>query len=157
MQAASIHRGGPGVAVEADLCDPLEGPASDDRLAGRMARGMVVVAALGRALGVATRPGGHIHREHQRVGGRQAACQQVTEPLGVHATTGERGVAAAPAALVDRFQAQVRQRRDRLGAQQRVAQLEQRIGAAGEASVQLVTEGTELREGGSWHRHDRAA
>jgi hypothetical protein len=67
---------------------------------------MVVVAALGRALGVATRPGGHIHRD-----------------------------------LLDGV--------DRLGAQQRVAQLEQRIGAAGEASVQLVTEGTELREGGS--------
>jgi hypothetical protein len=59
--------------------------------------------------------------------------------------------------VVDRLQAQVRQRRDHRGAQQRVAQLEQRIGAAGEASVQLVTEGTELREGGSWHRHDRAA
>jgi site-specific DNA recombinase len=47
VQPAGVHRGGPGVAVEADLGDPLEGPAGDDRLAGRMPRGMVVVAALG--------------------------------------------------------------------------------------------------------------
>jgi hypothetical protein len=36
---------------------------------------------------------------------------------------------------VDGFKAQVRQRRDRLGAQQRIAQFEQRIGAAGVAGV----------------------
>jgi hypothetical protein len=48
---------------------------------------------------------------------------------------------------VDRLQAQVRQRRERLGAQQRVAQLEQRIGAAGETSVQPGAEGAELSTG----------
>jgi hypothetical protein len=58
---------------------------------------------------------------------------------------------------VDRLQAQVRQRRDRLGAQQRVAQLEQRIGAAGEAGVQLSPELTEPRQGEGWHRHGHAA
>jgi hippurate hydrolase len=47
----------------------------------------------------------------------------------------------------DRLQAQVRQRRDRWGTQQRVAQLEQRIGAAGEGGVQLGSERVELREG----------
>jgi hypothetical protein len=41
----------------------------------------------------------------------------------------------------------VRQRRNRLGAQQRVAQLEQRIGAARQAGVQLAPEGAEPREG----------
>jgi hypothetical protein len=58
---------------------------------------------------------------------------------------------------VDRLQAQVRQRRDRLGAQQRVAELEQRIGAAGAAGVQLSPEVAEPREGEGWHRHGRAA
>jgi len=58
---------------------------------------------------------------------------------------------------VDRLEAQVRQRRDRLGAQQRVAQLEQRIGAAGETGVQLSPEMAEPREGEDWHRHGRAA
>jgi hypothetical protein len=118
---------------------------------------MVVVAAVWRALGVAARPGGHIHREHQRVGGWQAVDQQVAQPLGLEATTGQRGVDAAPAALVDWFQAQVRQRRERLGAQQRVAELDQGVGAAGVAGVQLGPERTEPRKGGSWHRHGRAA
>jgi hypothetical protein len=41
----------------------------------------------------------------------------------------------------------MRQRRERLGAQQRIAQLEQRIGAAWEAGMQLVAERAEQREG----------
>jgi hypothetical protein len=118
---------------------------------------MVVVAALRGAFGVAARPGGHVHGEHQRVGIGQAAREQVAQPLGVDAAAGQGGVAAAPAALVDRLQAQVRQRRDRLGAQQRVAQLEQRIRAAGEAGVQLSPELAESHQGEGWHRHDRAA
>ena len=157
MQAASIHRGGPGVAVEAELGDPLEGPAGDDRLAGRMARGMVVVAALRGALGVAARPGGHIDREHQRVGGWQHAHQQVAQPVDVDAPVGQRVVSAAPAAPVGRLEAEPGHRGDRRGAQQRVAQLEQRVGAAGEAGVQLAPELTELRKGEGWHRHGRAA
>jgi len=118
---------------------------------------VVVVAARRRAFGIAARPGGHIHRKHQRVGVGQVADQQVTQPLDLDATTGQRVVDAAPAAPTDRFQTQVRQRRERLGAQQRVAQLEQRISAAGEAGVQLGPERAEPRKGGSWHRHGRAA
>jgi hypothetical protein len=147
MQAAGVDRGGPGVTLEAELGDPLVGPAGDDRLAGRVARGVVVVAALGRALGVAARPGGHVDREHQRATIRQVADQQVAEPLGVDAAARQSGVDAAPAAPADRLQAQVRQRRDRPGAQQRVTELEQRIGAAGEAGVQLGPEVAEPREG----------
>jgi hypothetical protein len=37
VQPAGVHRSGPGVAIEADLRDPLEGPAGDDRLASRVA------------------------------------------------------------------------------------------------------------------------
>jgi hypothetical protein len=118
---------------------------------------MVVVAAAWRALGVAARPGGHIHREHQRVGGWQAVDQQVAQPLDLEAATGQCGVDAAPTALVDRLQTQMRQRRERLGAQQRVAQLDQGVGAAGIAGVQLGPERTEPLKGGSWHRHGRAA
>jgi hypothetical protein len=137
MQPAGVHWGGPGIAVEAELGDPLVGPASDDRLAGRMARGVVVVAALGGALGVAARPGGHIDREHRWVAIGQVAGEQVTQPFGVDPTAGQRGIGTAPAAPTDRLQAQVRQRGDRLSAQQRVAQLEQGIGAASGAGVQL--------------------
>jgi hypothetical protein len=122
-----------------------------------MPRGMVVEAPLRRALGIAARPGGHINGEHPRVSGRQDAHQQIPQPLGVDAASGQGGIGAAPAALVDRLQAQVGQRGDRLGAQQRVAQLEQGIGAAGEAGVQLSPELTEPHEGKGWRRHGRAA
>src|SRR5215217_4445641 len=44
MQPPGVHRGGPRVALKAQPRDPLERPAGDDRLAGRMARGVVVVA-----------------------------------------------------------------------------------------------------------------
>ena len=118
---------------------------------------MVVVAAAWRALGVAARPGGHVHGEHQRVSGRQDAHQQIAQPLGIDLTAGKGGIDAAPATPVDRLQAQVRQRPDRRGAQQRIAELEQRIGAAGKAGVQLAPERAEPREGEGWHRHGRAA
>jgi hypothetical protein len=51
----------------------------------------------------------------------------------------------------------MRQRWEGLGAQQRVAQLEQRIGAAGVAGVQLSPEAAEPHQGEGWHRHGRAA
>jgi hypothetical protein len=56
-------------------------------------------------------------------------------------------VGAARAAPVDWLQAQVRQRWEAAAAQQRVAQLEQRIGAAGEAGMQLSPEQVEPRKG----------
>jgi hypothetical protein len=47
VQPGRVDRRGPGIPVKAQLADPLVGPAGDDRLAGRVAGGMVVVAALG--------------------------------------------------------------------------------------------------------------
>jgi hypothetical protein len=108
---------------------------------------VVVVAAAWGALGVAARPGRHINGEHQRVGVGQGGDQQVAQPLGVDTSSGQGGGAAAPAALVDRLQAQVRQRRDRWGAQQRVAQLEQRVSPAGERGMQLGPGRAKPREG----------
>jgi hypothetical protein len=156
MQPAGIHRGRPGVAVKAQLGDPLPGPAGNDRLAGRVAGGVVVVAALRRALGVTTRPGGHVHREHQRVGVGKAACQQVAQPFGVDAPAGERIVDAAPATPTDRLQTQVRQRRERLGAQRASP-------SSTSASARRVKHAcssvrnppSRTREG--WYRHGRAA
>jgi len=48
-------------------------------------------------------------------------------------------------------------RRDRLGAQQRVGQLQQGVGATGTAGVQLGAEGGQPHEGGRQLGHDRAA
>jgi hypothetical protein len=56
-----VHGGGPALAGEAELCDPLVGPAGDDGLTGRVSGGMVVEAALRAALRVAAIPHAHIN------------------------------------------------------------------------------------------------
>jgi hypothetical protein len=118
---------------------------------------MVVVAALGAGLGVAAGPGADIDRVDGLPVMEWVAGQQVAERLDVHPAVGERGVGAAPAPLVDRLQAQVGKRWDRWRAQQRISQLQQGIGTAGEAGVQLGAEGAQLAEGGSRLGHDRGA
>jgi hypothetical protein len=99
----------------------------------------------------------NVDREDQLVGVGQGVDQQVAQPVDVDAPAGQRIVGAAPAAPVGRLQAELGHRGDRWGAQQRVAQLEQRVRAAGEAGVQLGPEGAEPRQGEGWHRHSRAA
>jgi hypothetical protein len=61
------------------------------------------------------------------------AGEQITEPVGMDAATGQGGVGAAPAASMHRLQTQVGDRWDRLGAQQRVSQLQQGVGTAAAA------------------------
>jgi hypothetical protein len=70
---------------------------------------------------------------------------QLGQPLGVDLTGGQRGIHAAPAAPVGGQQAQMRQRRHRLCRQQRVDQLEQRIPAPTQTSVQLAAEALQAR------------
>jgi hypothetical protein len=60
--ALHVHGGSPALADEVELRDELVGPPGDDGLAGGVARGMIVVAALGARLGVAAIP-------HARVNG----------------------------------------------------------------------------------------
>ena len=60
MDTAHVERGGPTVAVEAELGQPLVGPPSHDRLPGGVARRMVVEAACGAGLGIAARPDAQI-------------------------------------------------------------------------------------------------
>jgi hypothetical protein len=118
---------------------------------------VVVVAARRRALGVAARPGGDVDREHQRIGVGPKAHEQVAQPVGVDAAAGQRGIRAAPAPPVGWLEAEMGHRGDGRGTQQRVGEVEQGVGAACEAGVQLVAEGAKPREGGRWHRHGRAA
>ncbi len=65
------------------------------------------------------------------------------------------GVEAAPPAAVDRLQAQIGGRGDGIGGEQRVGQLEQRIGAPVETAVQIPAEGGEGGERFVQH-HTRA-
>jgi hypothetical protein len=67
--APHVHGSGPTLAHEVELCDELVGPAGHDGLAGRMARRMVIEAALGAGLRVAACPHANVHG----VDGRRSA------------------------------------------------------------------------------------
>ena len=54
--APHIDRRDPGIALEAEFCDELVGPAGDDGLAGGVAAGVVVIPASGTGFGVAAGP-----------------------------------------------------------------------------------------------------
>ena len=113
--------------------------------------GMVVEAALRTGLGVAARPdaqvdgvdrlavGGGVLRQQSRAGPRRRGA------------LGQGVIEAAPAAAVRGLQAEVGQRGDRLGRQQGIDQLEQGVGTALEAAVEVSAEGAEGREVISGH------
>jgi hypothetical protein len=142
-----IDRGGPRVAVEAELGDPGVAPAGHDRLAGRVPGRRVVEAAARRAFRVAAGPGAGVHREHRGGHLGRPRGQQLGDPVGVDLADGQRGVHAAPAPPVDRRQAQVRQRGHRLGRQQPVDQLEQRVPAPSQTAERFLAEAPKPHRG----------
>ena len=145
-----VHRRGPGVEGPVELGDPLVGPAGDDGLAGRVFGRRVVEAPLGAGLPVAARPGGGVDGEHGRPGGWAVHYQQVAHPLMVDSSQGQRFVQAAMAATERRFQAQRRYRAGRCRRTQGcVAQLEGRVGPAGQATEETGTEVDQCRHRGA--------
>ena len=76
VDALHVERRRPALAREAELGEPLVRPAGDDRLAGRVARRMVVVAALGAGLGVAARPDAAVDGVDRLAVGQRVARQQ---------------------------------------------------------------------------------
>jgi len=139
--SAGVHGGGPGVVGPVQGRDPLVGPAGDDGLPGRVFGRGIVVPALGAGLGVAARPGRCVHGEHQWPGGWAVFNQQVAHRVGVNIPPGQRLVQAAVTAPENRLQTQHGHRADRRRrAQGCVAQLEGRVGPAGQASVEAAAE-----------------
>ncbi len=102
MEALHVHRGGPALASEAYLGDELlvGPPGDDDRLAGRVARGVVVEAALWAALGVAPGPHANVHHgvdgRFPFGGGERMASEQLPQGLFVDPSPVEGRVEATP-------------------------------------------------------------
>ena len=143
-----VHGGHPTLPREADLGDPLVGPAGHDGLAGGVARGMVVEAALGARLGVAACPHAHVHGVDRRsLASEGVADHQRAQGLGVDPSPFQRRVEATPTATVRGFEAQVNGRRDDARGEHRVADLEERVGAPIEAAVERAAEGTQIVKG----------
>ena len=119
-----------------------------------MPRRMVVVAALGARLGVAAGPHANVHGVDGRAASssERMAVEQIAQGLGVDPLPVQRGVEAAPAAAMRRFEAEVNGRRDGVvSGEDGVGELEKGIGPVAEAFVvERVAEGVQGAESIGW-------
>src|SRR5258706_9927546 len=106
---------------------------------------MVVDGSFGAGLGVAARPDADIDRIDGFAAGQGVADEQLLQAAGVDLPNRQGVVEAAPAAPMLRLNAEQRQRRDRAGRQQRIAQLEEGILPPSEGSIRR---GAEASKGG---------
>ena len=143
--ASHVHWGGPALAHEVELCDELVGPSGHDRPAGRVARRVVVEAALGATLRVASGPHARVHGVYGRFasGAKRMAGEQPPQSFGVDPPPVQRGVKAAPAATVRCLEAQVDGRRDGVRMEDGVGEFEESVAPAMEAFVERVAEAAE--------------
>lgn len=156
MDATHVQGRGPAVPRQAQLGDPLVGPAGDNRLAGGVARRVVVVATLRAGLGIAPRPHADIDGEDRRcLIAEQMVGKQATERVGIHRAPCQSGIQTAPPATMDGFQTQVDRRRHRATDQQCVTQFEQGIAPSPQAGIDGDTEVTQQSEGIGWYNHSR--
>jgi hypothetical protein len=103
---------------------------------------MVVVAALRAAFRVAARPDAHVHGvDGSAVLGEGVTSERLTQGSFIDPSFAQRGVQAAPAATMQRFEAQVNGRRNGVRGEEGVGELEGGIGPAVEAFVERVREG----------------
>jgi hypothetical protein len=98
---------------------------------------MVVVAAPGATLRVAAIPHAHVHGKDGRrfAPGKRMAGEQSPQDFGVDPPSPERGVKAAPAAAMRRFEAQVNGRRGGIRSEESIGELEEGVAPAVEAFV----------------------
>jgi hypothetical protein len=156
MHPSHIKRGGPAIAREVELSQPLVRPARDDRLPGGVAGGMVIKAAVWARLGIATGPDAQINSVDRLILRRRVPRQQCAEGRDVQVTLGQGRVETAPAAAVFGLQAEVGQGGYRFGCQQGVTKLEEGIGTSDKAVMQGTSEGAEGLEVMSGHGAQRA-
>ncbi len=107
---------------------------------------MIVVAALGAALRVAAIPHTHVYSKDRRCSapGKRIAGDQIAQGFSVDPSSPERGVKAAPAAAMRRFEAQVNGRRGgTVRGEDGVGELEESVAPAVEAFVERAAEAVE--------------
>jgi hypothetical protein len=130
--ALDVHGSSPTLAGEVELCDELVGPSGHDRLACRVARRMVVEAALGATLCVASGPHARVHGVDWRfASGERMAGEQFSEGFGVDPSPPECGVEAAPTPTMRGLEAQVNGRRyGAVGGEDGIRELEESVAPA---------------------------
>jgi hypothetical protein len=142
VDALYLHGGAPAFAQEVELGDELVGPACDDGLASGVTRRMVVETTFGTALRVAARPHTHVHGVDGRsASSKRMAGEQPPQSFSIDSSLVQRGVKAAPAAAMRRFEAQVNGRTDGVRGKDGVGEFEESVASAVEAIVERVAEG----------------
>ena len=112
---------------------------------------MVVIAAVRTRLGVAARPDALVEGGDRRTIACSVPWQHPPQGRRGERAFGQGVVQAAPAAAVCRLQAPVRERGNRISRQEGIDQLEQSVGSAGKAPVEVGAEGAESSEVLSGH------
>jgi hypothetical protein len=140
----NVNGSSPTIASEAELGDPLICPTSDDRLASRMAGGVIVETAIGTCFGIASSPHTHINSVNRRntidLCIRCMTClrsQQGTQPINVNAAMSKSSIKTAPAPTVDRLHTQMYRRREWTGSENGIGQFKEGILSLGEAGVEI--------------------
>jgi len=146
LDALHVHGSGPALADEVELRDELVGPSVDNGLSGGVAGWMVVEAALGTTLSIASGPYAHVHGKDGRfvraAEGEWMAGEQPSQSFGVDPSPVQRSVKAAPSTTIRCLEAQVNGRRDSgVRSEDGVGQFEESVGSGMEAFVERVTEG----------------
>jgi hypothetical protein len=148
MHSSHVEGSSPTIVRETELSEPLVGPSRDDGLASGVARRMVVVAALRTRFGIAAGPDAAIDSVDRLPASQRVAGQERAEGGGVNCPMPQRRVKASPAAAMNWLAAQVDWGRQRTGGQERVGQFEQGVGAATQASIEVVAEVAQGGRGG---------
>jgi hypothetical protein len=150
-QSPHTHGSGPTLPREAQLGDPGIGPASDDGLTSRMARGVVIHAAFGARLSIATRPDTRIYGINWLTLNQGPGDKRMLKRAAVDLADRQRVIQTAPSALMLRLDAEQRQRGDGSSRQQRVTQLEQGIPPTPKGGISRSTKGRERGKGSGFH------
>ena len=146
----SVLRGGPGISAEAQLGQPLPGPALDHRIPATGVTGAAVMMELPARAGDRPRPPdrGGIDAEHARPVRGPGPDQQVPQRVLIDPAPRQPLVDHAVTAAEGQLLAQVRQRRHPPRRQHRIIQLEQGIRPQRETPVQIPAEHRQLPGGG---------
>jgi hypothetical protein len=147
----------PAIAGQTQLGHPRIGPTGDDRLAGRVTRGMLGGATLRTRLRIAARPDADVDRVDRPLGRQRMAHHEGTERLGIERAAGKGRIEAPPAATMSGFQAEVGGRQDRASGEEGIDEFEQSIRPSAEAAVHISAEGLESGKRAIGYDQNRAS
>jgi len=147
LDALHIQRRSPAVMGKAELCQPGIRPAGHDRLARRLPRRGVIVAASWAGLRVVARPDAGVQGVDRLPVIQRIAGNQLPQRRSIHVAGGQGVIQTAPPPSMHRRQTHIGQRRHQASHRGRVQQLEQCVPPRTKAVVHPSSELPQSVEG----------